>query len=59
MDLKTPEILLLCSGIKGAMRETFFKAVIKYDFSLKFLDLVQPICRDVPVNLTLDGSHVH
>lgn len=56
MDLKTPQISLLFSGTKAAMHETFLKAVIKYDFSLK-LDGVQPIRRDVPVSLPFDGSH--
>lgn len=59
MDLKTPQISLLFSGTKAAMHETFLKAVIKYDFSLNLLDGVQPICRDVPVSLPLDGSHAH
>lgn len=59
MDLKTPEIFLLFSGTKSAMHETFLKAVIKYDFSLKILDRVQPSHTDVPVSLTLAGSHAH
>lgn len=59
MDLKTPEIILLFRGTKAAMHETFLKAVIKYDFSLKLLDLAQPIQIDVPVSLILHVSHAH
>lgn len=59
MDLKTPEIILLFRETKAAMHETFLKAVIKYDFSLKLLDLAQPIQRDVPVSLILHVSHAH
>lgn len=59
MDLKILEIFLLSSETKAAMHKNFLKAVIKYDFSLKLLDLVQPIHRDVPMSSTSDGSHAH
>lgn len=59
MDLKTPEIILLFRGTKAVMHETFLKAMIKYDFSLKLLDLAQPIQIDVPMSLILHLSHAH
>lgn len=59
MDQKTPEVFLLFSVTKAAMLETFLKAVIKNDFSLKLLDHIQTIHRDVPVILTLESSHAH
>ena len=58
-DLWTPEVFLLFSRSKLAMDKTFLTAKTKYDFSLKLMDRVQPICRDVPVSLTLYGSHAH
>lgn len=57
MDLNTPEIILLFRGTKAVMHETFLKAVIKYNFSLKLLDLAQPFQIDVPVSLILYVSH--
>lgn len=59
MDLKTLEIILLFRGTKAAMHETFLKAVIKYDFSLKLLDLARSIQIAAPVSLILHVSHAY